>query len=374
MATINDIAAKLGISKSTVSKALNNATDVSEDMRRKILETAVEMGYINKRAQKKEHKICVLVENMEYDTPNQFGHDIVLGFKQKAEPEGWTVDVIPVTPEMQKMTPYNVYMMEYGYQAAFVLGFTLIDPWMKEFRTTHIPTVLYDNYIKGNPAVASVGCDNQEGFELAVKHLKELGHTKIGLISGPSNSYIMRERYHAYLDALEKYDLEINDDYIGIGYFVAESTRKYIPKLINQGVTAILFSHDIRAISAITECADRGISIPKDLSIIGFDDLPLTEYTQPPLTTIRQDRISLGKCGYYAMTCLLNHVPIGTIQLRATLVVRGSTGPVPAVPKKITLTAADLYQDPNPLKLAPETKAFFEAGEKKESFKKNKIH
>lgn len=370
MATINDIAAKLNISKSTVSKALNNATDVSEEMRRKILETAVEMGYVNKRAQKKERKICVLVENMDYDTPNQFGHDIVLGFKQKAEPEGWTVDVVSVTPEMQKMTPYNVYMMEHGYQAAFVLGFTLIDAWMKEFRTTNIPTVLYDNYIKGNHTVASVSCDNQEGFDLAVRHLMDLGHKKIGLISGPSNSYVMKERYNAYLNSMEKYGLEINEDYIGIGYFVAESTRKYIPKLINKGVTAILFSHDIRAISAITECADRNISIPKDLSIIGFDDLPLTEYTQPPLTTIRQDRISLGKCGYYAMTCLLNSVPIGSIQLQASLIVRGSTGPVPAVLKTVPLTEADMAIDPNPLNLSPETRAFFEAGEKRESFKK----
>ena len=227
----------------------------------------------------------------------------------------------------------------------------------------------YDNYIKGNPFVASVGCDNQEGFDLAVKHLTQLGHKKIGLISGPSNSYIMKARYNAYLSAMEKYGLEINEDYIGIGYYVAESTRKYIPRLVNQGVTAILFSHDIRAISALTECDDRNISVPKDLSIIGFDDLPMTEYTQPPLTTIRQDRIALGKCGYYAMTFLLNDVPIGNIQLRATLVVRSSTGPVPTVHKTVTLTEADRIQDPNPLNLSPETKAFFEAGEKKESFR-----
>lgn len=97
MATINDIAAKLGISKSTVSKGLNNASDVSEETRKKILETAVELGYINKRQQKKSKKLCILVENMEFDTPNHFGHDIVLGFKQMAEPEGWEVDIIPIT-------------------------------------------------------------------------------------------------------------------------------------------------------------------------------------------------------------------------------------------------------------------------------------
>ena len=328
MATINDIAARLGISKSTVSKGLNNATDISEDMRKRILETAVELGYVNRRLQKKVKKLCILIENMDYSTPNHFGHDIILGFRQMAEPDGWTVDIVPVTIDFQKLTPYGVFMMQQGYHASFILGFSLLDPWMEEFRSSRVPTVLYDNYIKDNPHIASVGCDSQEGFNLAVRHLIRLGHKKIGLISGPLDSYILKARYQAYINALEKYDLEINENYIGLGYYVAESTRTYIPKLLGQGVTAILFSHDIRAISAITECDDRDIRIPEDLSIIGFDDLPMTAYTLPPLTTIRQDRLALGKCGFYALSCLLNEVAIGSILLRATLIVRDSTGPV----------------------------------------------
>lgn len=329
MATINDIAAKLGVSKSTVSKGLNHATDVSEEMRRKILETAAELGYTNKRQQKNEKKLCILIENMDYETPNQFGHDILRGFRQMAEPEGWTIDIVPLTIEFQRRTPYSVFMMEHSYQGAFVLGLSLLDPWLQEFRTTHIPTVLYDNDVRNNPHVASVGCDSQEGFDLAVRHLVKLGHTKIGLISGPLDSYVLKARYNAYLYAMEKYGLEVNDSYIGLGYYVAESTRTSIPKLVAQGVTAILFSHDIRAISAITECRDREIRIPEDLSIIGFDDLPMTACTKPSLTTIRQDRISLGKCGYYAMNSLLQEVSISSILLRPSLTIRSSTGPVP---------------------------------------------
>lgn len=329
MATINDIAATLGISKSTVSKGLNNAEDVSEETRKKVLETAVALGYINKRQQKKTKKLCILVENMDYDTPNQFGHDIILGFKQMAEPDGWTIDIVPVTIDFQKLTPYDIFMMQGGYQASFILGLSLPDPWMQELRTSGVPTVLYDNYIKDNPNIASVGCDSWEGFDLAVKHLIQFGHKKIGLISGPLDSYILKARYQAYLNALNKYGLEVNENYIGLGYYVAESTREYIPKLVKAGVTAILFSHDVRAISAITECKDRGIRIPEDISIIGFDDLPMTAYTLPPLTTIRQDRISLGKCGFYALSCLLNKVAINSILLRAPLIVRSSTGPAP---------------------------------------------
>lgn len=329
MTTINDIAARLGISKSTVSKGLNNARDVSEEMRKKILETAVEMGYVNTRLQKKEKKLCILVENMEYKTPNQFGHDLIQGFKQMAEPDGWKIDVVPLDKEFQRGIPYTVFMMEHGYQASFVLGFSLLDPWIHEFRTSRIPAVLYDNYIKENPNIASVGCDSQEGFELAVKHLVDLGHQKIGLISGPLDSYILKARYHAYLNAMDKYGLEINEKYIGLEYYINDSTRKYVPRLLDEGVTAILFSHDVRAISAITECEDRGISIPGDVSLVGFDDLPISARTQPSLTTVRQDRLALGKCGFYALSCLLNRVTIDSILLRAALIVRDSTGPAP---------------------------------------------
>lgn len=326
MVTINDIAAKLGVSKSTVSKGLNNATDISAEMRKKILETAVELGYSSKRLMNREKKLCIIIENMDYHTPNQFGYDIILGFRQMAEPEGWTVEVVPVDKDFQREIPYGVFMIQNGYLGAFILGFSLIDPWMTEFRTSKIPAVLYDNYIGSNPRIASVGCDSQEGFDQAVKHLLDLGHRKIGLISGPLESYILKARYNAYINALSKYNLDINEDYIGLGYFVADSTREHVQRMYDLGVTAIICSHDIRAISAITECMNRGIRIPDDLSIIGFDDLPLTVSTEPPLTTVRQDRPALGKAGYYAMSCLLNDLPIGSIMLRAPLIIRSSTG------------------------------------------------
>lgn len=328
MTTINDIAAKLGVSKSTVSKGLNNATDISDEMRKKILETAVELGYNNKRMLNREKKLCILIENMDYTTPNQFGYDILLGFRQMAEPDGWTVEIVPIDKDFQRSIPYGVFMIQNGYLGAFVLGFSLIDPWMKEFKTSKIPAVLYDNFIHNNPRIASVGCDSQEGFDQAVDHLFDLGHRKIGLISGPLESYILKARYNAYINALSKHNLAIDDAYIGLGYFVSDSTREHVQRMYNLGVTAIICSHDIRAISAITECMDRGIRIPEDLSIIGFDDLPMTDYTEPPLTTIRQDRLALGKTGYYAMSCLLNDVPISSVMLRAPLVVRSSTGPV----------------------------------------------
>ncbi len=323
MVTLNDIAAKLGISKSTVSKGLNNASDVSEELRRKILETATELGYISRRSSK---KLCILIENMGYQDPNQFGYDLIAGFQEMARPEGWTVDVAPLTEEYQRGTTYQQFMAQGGWRGAFVLGFSLLDPWMEEFRTAQIPTVLYDNCIKENPCMASVGCDSAGGLEAAVRHLHSLGHRRIGLLCGPLESYVLKERYSAYCSALEKCGLPVDEELIGMGYYVAESTRKYLPKLIEKGATAILCSDDSRAVAAYTECRDRRLNIPADVSIVGFDDLPIAAYMNPPLTTIRQNRTALGKCGYYALSCLLNEVDIGSILLRAPLIVRGSTG------------------------------------------------
>ena len=324
MVTLNDIAARLGISKSTVSKGLNNASDVSEELRRKILETAAEMGYTGRRTPK---KLCILIENMGYQDPNQFGYDLIAGFREMACPEGWVVDVVPLTEEFQRTVTYREFVARGGWRGTFVLGFSLLDPWMEEFPTTQIPTVLYDNYIKENPFMASVGCDNAGGLAAAVRHLCALGHRRIGLLCGPLESYILKERYSAYCGAREECGLPVDKELIGMGYYVAESTRKYLPKLIEKGATAIVCSDDSRTVAAYTECHDRQLRIPKDVSIVGFDDLPIAAYMNPPLTTVRQDRLALGKCGYYALSCLLNEVDIDSIRLRAPLIARGSTGP-----------------------------------------------
>ena len=326
MVTLNDIAAKLGISKSTVSKGLNNASDVSEELRRKILETAAGMGYTGRRTTK---KLCILVENMEYQEPNQFGYDIIGGFLEMAQQDGWAEDVVPLTEDYQRTITYQEAMLRGGWRWAFVLGFSLLDPWMKEFQTAQVPTVLYDNYIQENPYMASVSCDNSNGLAAAVRHLYSLGHRRIGLLSGPLDSYVLRERYNAYLSAMAECGLTVDEELIGLSYFLTESTRKYLPKLIKKGATAILCADDTRAVAAYTECNDRSLRIPGDLSIVGFDDLPIAAYMNPPLTTVRQDRLALGKCGYFTLSCLLNDVAIDSIRLRAPLMVRGSTGPAP---------------------------------------------
>lgn len=329
MATLQDIADKIGVSKGTVSKALNGAPDISETLQKNILETAVEMGYTKLRRQKNESKkLCILTNNLEYEEPHQFGYDIVLGFRQMAEPAGYSLEIVQAGDKLQKGTPYDVFMLQNNYLGAFILGFSLNDPWMKDLATSHTPAVLYDNYIIGNPNVAYVGVDNNEGMEFAVSHLKQLGHKKIGYLSSALGSHIMQVRHKAFFQALRQNGLRSTPDYSGSSYYITECMEKHLPRLLNMGMTAVICSHDLVANAAMVQCQQMGYQVPGDISIIGFDDLPICAHTSPPMTTVRQERTELGKSGYYALHSLMNNISIGTLLLHARLMIRSSTGPV----------------------------------------------
>lgn len=327
MATIKDIAERLGISVSTVSKGLNGASDISESLRQTVLDTAVELGYTTKQMRgRARRKLCIFVENMECETPEQFGYDIILGFRQSAFRRDCDVTVTPVTPAFQSAEKYDTYMLKNGYAGAFLLGLALQDEWISQFRSTSIPTVLLDNYIKKNPAVSYIGTDSFEGIDDAIEHLTGLGHTRIGLINGSRNSMISDQRWQAYADSMTAHGLPFSEDTMPYAYFVPEAAKPHVDKLLSMGITAILCGNDLIASGVIAECRARGVRVPEDISVIGFDDIPISAKLDPPLTTIRQDRIELGKCGFYALNSLIDHVPISKTLLRPQLIVRGSTG------------------------------------------------
>ena len=335
MTTIQDIADKLGISKSAVSKALNNAPDISETLQKQVLETAVELGYTKLRRYKKPvRKLCIIVQrdNIEYEEPHQFAYDIVMGFRQAAEPSGCEVAVVPVDVGLQREISYDAFMLQHDFSGAFLLGFSLGEPWMKDLKTSHTPAALYDNHIIGNPMTTYVGIDNEEGMNLAIRHLKELGHKKIGYISSALGSHIMQVRHRAFFQAMRSHGLKADPSYAGCSYYLSECMEKHLPRFLDMGMTAIICCQDTFASAAVTQCKQLGYRVPGDISIIGFDDIPMSAYTDPPLTTVRQNRIQLGKSGFDTLRMLMNDVPIGTVLLHAELITRGSTGKAPETP------------------------------------------
>lgn len=329
MAKIEDIAKKLHISKGTVSKALNGAPDVSETLRKAVLETAVELGYSRSMRKKGAKQLCLFIENMAFAKPTDFGYDIVTGFRKAAEPAGFVVCVVELNEQMQTSISYDEYMLQNNYVGAFFLGLSLSDVWLQQMETSRTPAVLLDNYVRGNPTTSYVGVDNNEGMDLAIAHLKELGHQRIGYLSGELGSYMNEARYSAFFQALRKNNLPAEPCFAGSDYFTSQCLQKYLPALLAQKVTAIVCSHDLLAHTVMIHCQELGLRIPQDISIVGFDDLPLCAYTFPPLTTIRQDRTHLGKSAFYALSSLLADVPISSLLLHAKLVVRQSSGQPP---------------------------------------------
>lgn len=332
MATIKDIANRLGIASSTVSKGLNGASDISEELRRLVLDTAVEMGYTSKRMKKvNSKKLCIFVENMEYEKPHHFGYDIILGFKQLAINDGFDVDVISVNPTMQSQYKYDTYMLQNAYSAAFLIGFEMHDDWMEQLAFTGIPTVLLDNYINKNPNVGSVSTNSLEGIDFAIEHLANLGHEKIAFLNGTPDSNVSNRRYNAFITAMTDHGLNPDENLIKYGHYMADCAKYHIPAFIKAHATAILCASDLIAKGVIEECQANGINVPNDISIIGFDDLPISARLTPSLTTIHQDRNGLGKCAYFTVSGLLKNVYISNTTMHARLIVRNSTTFAPKI-------------------------------------------
>lgn len=330
MATLDDIAQELGISKGTVSKALNGAKDISKKMQQAVLEKAVELGYSRVNRNGDAPRVAVFIINMEYTRPDDFGYDIVMGFRQVAEPSGYQVEIVPLTAEIQKEYHYDEYMMLNNYVGAVFLGMCLLDPWIHEFESCKSPTVLYDNSDYCNPKVASVGVNNAEGIQLAINHLRSLGHEKIGYLSSALESYVYQQRYNAFIQVMTRLDLLADDSVMGNAYQVSKCVSTHLPRLLKSGCTAIICSHDFLAHAVMVHCIELGLRIPTDISVIGFDDIPLCRFTTPPMTSVRQNRSAVGKSAFFALLSQLSGVHLSTHLLHAELIQRESCSPLSA--------------------------------------------
>ena len=219
-------------------------------------------------------------------------------------------------------------MITHRYSGAFMIGFSMHNDYSLQFSRTKIPTVLFDNHILNNPKLGYVGTDHYEGLKLAVNHLYELGHTKIAFLNGAKNTMISAQETQAFRDVMNELGLYVSPHLLESGYYVPDCAKYHVPKFIDHGATAIICASDLIASGAISEVQKRNLKVPEDISIIGFDDLPLCLNITPQLTTIKQDRLSLGKSAMILLDCLINEIPISKAILRAELIIRDSTAKV----------------------------------------------
>ena len=302
MSTIYEIAKIAGVSPTTVSKVINNYPDVSNKTRAKIQKILNEEKFLpNAQAQflstKKTWTLgIVYFENLGVGLNHAFFSGVIEAFKNQADKHGYSLLFGSKNDRLKNDT-----FLEY-FKYRFVDGIAIIctDPYDKEtleLIESDFPIVVIDMINKNTSTVTS---DNLEGCYLAIKHLYDLGHRRIAHITGANKldnwpSIIRRKGYEK---AMKKFNLEILDGYIadGVNFDVSGgySAMKGLLKL-KEVPTAVFASADKIAIGAIDALKKEGLSVPEDISIIGYDDIELARYITPKLTTIRQDRKEIGK-------------------------------------------------------------------------------
>lgn len=300
MTTIYDIAKRTGYSPTTVSKAFNNYSDVREKTRQEIFRTAREMGYLpNAHARtlttKKSWTIGVLfVENTGVGIRHPFFSAVIESFKKVAVAKGYALMFISKDVG-GKQSGYLENCRIRGVDGVVVLLSDYEDTYFRELLESDIPTVILDFETSESHTVCS---DNTTGAKMAVEYLYSLGHRQIAHISGGMNTFPGKIREEGYKSAMKQQRLEVPDAYIVNGAFYSrDSGYEAMLQLLElpERPTAVFASGDLLAVGAIMAAKDSGLSVPGDISVMGYDDIELAEYITPALTTVRQNTELLGR-------------------------------------------------------------------------------
>ncbi|MFC5774960.1 LacI family DNA-binding transcriptional regulator [Ectobacillus antri] len=300
MVTIYDIAKKTGFSVTTVSKALNNYADVSEKTKKLILEAVEEMNYFpNSSARtlttKKSWTIGVIfIESLGIGIKHPFFNEVIESFKQYVEM--YEYDLLIVSRNLYNSKKSYLDHFRYrGVDGVVVVCSNVDDEQVKELMNDPIPSVVIDLSSETSSVVFS---DNRLGSKMAVDYLYSLGHTKIAHIAGHEKTFAGQQRLQGYLESMKTLSLDVVEDYVVDGdYFSHEGGYLAMKQLLalESPPTAIYAASDSLAIGAIEAIRDHGFDVPKDFSMIGYDDIALARYMNPKLTTIRQNTHEIGQ-------------------------------------------------------------------------------
>lgn len=334
LVTIYDIAKKTGYSVTTVSKAFNNYTDISSKTKQDILNAAKEMGYLpNANARtlttRKSWTVGVLfAEVLNMGMRHPFFNAIIQSFKTEIEARGY--DLLFITKDIGgKQLSYLDHCRMRGVDGVIIVCVDYQQKEVQELLNSDIPCVMID--LEKHEKALTVCSDNIMGSYKAVEYLYSIGHRRIAHIAGKEHTYPGDKRVEGYKIALNKLGIAKRDDYIiDGGYFTFEGGYKSMQKLISldKPPTAVFVAGDMMAMGAIMAIKDAKLSVPKDISVIGFDDIDFARYNSPALTTIKQDKNLMGKVAADLLTDhILGAIDKTSVMLPVELIIRESCMP-----------------------------------------------
>ncbi|WP_410513501.1 LacI family DNA-binding transcriptional regulator [Paenibacillus sp. BR2-3] len=310
MITIKDIAKAAGVSVTTVSRALNGYSDVNEDTRLKIRNIADQLGYSPNMAarsliSKKTKTLGLLLSNVTRDSSkDNIAYEVLCGINDRSGELDYDLVLFSTTPQKQRVKSYKTLCQERGVDGVIIMGIRLDDPYLTEIVSSDIPCVLIDITLQG-PNVGYVTSDNTNGALTAVTHLLESGHRHIAMINGHTQADVSLLRLEGYRQALENYGIPFDESLVVDGLFSEHGGKEAAFKILSSrpDVTAFFCASDLMALGALQSVKESGKLVPEDISIIGFDNIDLTAYCTPALTTIHQHKYELG---YHAAQILID--------------------------------------------------------------------
>jgi LacI family transcriptional regulator len=331
--TLATVAASAGVSVATVSKVLNGRSDVAPATRQLVLDLLHQHDYVGRRADPVRFPT---VELMFHGDLNAYSTEVLQGLLPTAAELGVAV-VITLRPRGERRSPsaqsaaWARELMAAGRRAVITVTSELRPANFTALSRARIPLVVIDPFDLPHARVTSVGSTNFHGGLAATRHLLDLGHRAIAYVGGPAAAACNQARMHGYRGAMEAAGVPIPEGYVRTGRFHHRDGLVEGAALLDlpDRPTAIFAGSDETALGVIEAARTRGLRIPEDLSIVGFDDTPVARYASPPLTTVRQPLREIGAVALRTALRLADGEKVDShhVELATELVVRISTAP-----------------------------------------------
>ncbi len=324
--SIKDVAAKAAVSIATVSHVLNGTRATRPRTRERVLAAVRDLGYSqNQAARNLVRGTSSLLGLIVSDVRNPFFPEITAAFQDQALTHEMDAIMLNTNYDAQR-TLHSVRRL-IGLQVPGVAIFTSqIEPSVVDILANRHVAAVYLDLGKVSHAVSNIVLDYENGIAQAMEHLTALGHSRIGYIGGPPKLMSIQRRKQAFIDTATRLGLDptrtIDADFsVKGGYFACSKLLKSNPP------TAIVAGNDLTAIGILHRAYDGGLQVPRDLSVVGFDDILFAEYTQPALTTVAVPRSEIGKTAFEAIWSMLSDPELEGREHRlgTRLVVRQST-------------------------------------------------
>ncbi len=331
--TIKDVAKKVNLSITTVSRALHDYDDVNPETKQRIIEAAREMGYspnsLAQRLQKQQaDTIGLVLPTFSPRFADPFFSEILAGIGNMAAELGFDLLVSTCAPGEQEIETYKNLIEGARVDGFIIVRTRVFDPRIEYLLSQKFAFTAFGRS-QSNSTYAYVDEDGYLGMKLIAEHLAKLGHTRVGCITSNSDLNFTRFRMDGLRDGLTDYKIVIDENLIRIGDLTQKSGYKNAFELLQMPdpPTAIVAFNDLMAFGVMSAAQKMGLVVGKDLSVTGFDDIPMAEFSHPSLTTVSQPVYKIGGMLCEMLIKMINGISNGQphIVLKPTLIERKST-------------------------------------------------